>query len=1469
MTTPNPFQKIEDLESGEYLRRRLNPKSLQPIKKFQQSDYARQAQEQREQDPRNPFDVQQQLQTPAEPPKQKKKGAFAKFLDAISFTGDLSAGAIMAAFPSGGLLEEETEDQIRRGGSGTDEPLYKRLRRRRAELLNIDPNDPWGSAKYTIPFTGGSWIDYAKATRQAYIEAKDDKELEFGAALGSEMLLDPLTYTGFGIAKGYKAGKAGVNYIRKGGKITDTAEAAGADDLFKNIPFSKAKSTSEIEMRIAGHTDDITKPENGLWGMFKRRVDKMSDYIPEKGIVAWNSASDRVFGRARRYLKQNKLTQAILRKGIRESDSVTQGNIAGVSFKNSGRTAKLTDQDMDDVFENFFKTGFSPILKIGGKIIKNSNFKDIYKALGKKFPKEFKISATKDGKLHQADFIAGMFTKPIRVIVKELRDDAKVAGSYLDEFSAADLKKYVRFDDLKTPDWDAIVVGAAHAMGQLAHQRNLLKKAGLTIADLFTDIKVSKSVRAFLDTIEMEQVYFPHELMMGKTFDDNLKKIWEIKTSKKISQNQLKEIENIQKARNLTSETISSAIVAGKLKFNHVSTALTLQKRQIDTLINNQKFIDEIGEEMAGKVNVLDNANMDALENIVNLSKIGKLTGKAIKALDNKNTQHLYKLLSGLSKSKRVTSEDVAEAVGRRLSTKDSLKSFNDLDELAIREKLGPKQLKNVFFRDENHAKQIAKEFNLNPEGKLWAGIRGAEQAANVMRQIGTGLDFSWHMLQGLVTLGAATVINPRLLGVYASSMKHAALAFADKSNLAYVISKMDPATVRRATTDGNLRFTQEATDTFAGMDRIGKIAGGIENFTGKFTRNEHLNFWLNAPVRGIAGAYRGAQRAFNLSGDVIKLKGYALFEPIIESQADDIIAKGASKGLSKEELVVDLRKQMGSWLMKATGGIDAAALGLPASQMMVERAFLFFSPSYTRASLSLIASVRKGGMEGALARQSLLGLAFFGHTVYVVSAAAAGQEPKLDPTRGDFMTLRIGDSDVGFGGFYRSFLTFLSRSGDDFSDKSAFEEAQGRTIPLISWAMGRTSPATSIAWDIVSGTDALGSPIERNLSGYIGKEGVISKRLRPFWAENVMVTDPLTGNWTWNLNETGLGVELLGLRAVPIDVFDEKRRVQDELAEDYYGKKWNDLSKVERLVLTRESEYLKKLVTEATRVSSERGTEVSKQLKKYFDEKEIVLAEQKGIIEEGVKLLDRGVVDPAGLRNIYITDAADIYYDAMSSLRKRTEEGDLNLVAPYWAQVAGDKENLPRLDYRDDVLDAAYEDYLTNVVLNPDIETVTGETDWYARDEAIKQFVNTWENKGLDNILNYVKARTYAAKDFPPIVSEYYSAKDYFSYYWKETERAVLGDVNERDALAYKRWKLEPNEVTKKQILKDYPGIRTISSQITGAKKELRKIDKALDGFLYRWGYTTTFEHIDNKNKEDVWKYPTPFTLEEYQGSV
>ena len=66
-----------------------------------------------------------------------------------------------------------------------------------------------------------------------------------------------------------------------------------------------------------------------------------------------------------------------------------------------------------------------------------------------------------------------------------------------------------------------------------------------------------------------------------------------------------------------------------------------------------------------------------------------------------------------------------------------------------------------------------------------------------------------------------------------------------------------------------------------------------------------------------------------------------------------------------------------------------------------------------------------------------------------------------------------------------------------------------------------------------------------------------------------------------------------------------------------------------------------------------------------------------------------------------------------------------------------------------------------------------------------------------------------------------------------------------------------------------NYPSIANIEARIRGARKALRGIDQGLDGFLYRWGYTTTLENAKNAGKGTVWKYPAPFTLEQYDSSV
>ena len=120
-----------------------------------------------------------------------------------------------------------------------------------------------------------------------------------------------------------------------------------------------------------------------------------------------------------------------------------------------------------------------------------------------------------------------------------------------------------------------------------------------------------------------------------------------------------------------------------------------------------------------------------------------------------------------------------------------------------------------------------------------------------------------------------------------------------------------------------------------------------------------------------------------------------------------------------------------------------------------------------------------------------------------------------------------------------------------------------------------------------------------------------------------------------------------------------------------------------------------------------------------------------------------------------------------------------------------------------------------------------------------------------------------------PPLVTELFMARDYYQYYWTETEKAALERVSESDALLYKEYKLESNDTKKRVLREQNPAIARIESIIRGARKELRKLDQGLDGFLYRWGYVSVLENSQNAGKETVWKYPTPFTLEQYQGSL
>ena len=148
------------------------------VRKYQQAQQARNIlREQEGKEGRDPFEIQQQTKIPEK--EYKKEGWFSKTLNALTFLGDVGMGIVTTELPFEPLgIYEETDKQVKRGGPATDVPVNIRQRSRRAELLGIDPKDPWGTVKFGKD--PRNWWDYAKATRKAYIEAREDKEYEKG-----------------------------------------------------------------------------------------------------------------------------------------------------------------------------------------------------------------------------------------------------------------------------------------------------------------------------------------------------------------------------------------------------------------------------------------------------------------------------------------------------------------------------------------------------------------------------------------------------------------------------------------------------------------------------------------------------------------------------------------------------------------------------------------------------------------------------------------------------------------------------------------------------------------------------------------------------------------------------------------------------------------------------------------------------------------------------------------------------------------------------------------------------------------------------------------------------------------------------------------------------------------------------------------------------------------------------------------
>ena len=1327
--------------------------------------------------------------TPLVVEPEKPQGLLDKTLSAISFTGDVGSAFAVQALTRNRflrkLIESSPETQRQKGGIGTEKPVYETISQRRRELQK----------------QGNSFLS---STRQAYNEAKANKEFRRGAAFTSEVMFDPLTYLGIGtVSKVFKGGKAvadtaatkvakkristkreTINSIDKNVEETLSSQGLGKiTENLKKVPFVGGfaeKFTSAV--RGTNFTLDVSDPIQRLAGKINiLRGNAESRVAAAMGALVPVAVKSTIGSKS--FLSR--------KTGVEKLFQVDDAGMMEVTLKKSGvaEDATGTKINLAGITEEFTKNKQTAV---------NSPFKNT------------------EGKT----FIGNVFERAFPV-VKE--------GESLDDFAVTYFKKQGRTDtdnlgwlNLAPDDLRKFTAYEGLSDSQLLYMRNVYKHID-EIAEEMTDagVEFAKLSQKFLteDGTVRRRSYFPRQLVfqgMDEARQDAI-----------IKQSGSAIPKNIGKRRKIFDDAefdtqVRDLVDKGEIKVgNSVDGVIEAYTRAAFKLID-----DSIVEkELATKV----------------LEK--KVTGFAMKT-----TQRARVLKQLRQELKKPTNKKAKLQETLRLA--GMTKFIDNLDDDSIPKII--KQIekmeqldfgKNYFFdvADQDFLGRIA-ALEVTEPAQKFKSIGGAlGNLGDIMRVGRTGFDFGFSLLQGLPILGLAT---SKLLtgGVKEAGNLYKAWGASTKQGFKVLFQKesmetfMKEAaqkqitiiedgvpvtkTLLQAYVDNGGALGRKATDIYAGLDN--------SIFTGDKGRilAEGRKALTNQTLRRFEDSYTHAS-------DVLRLKG---FEAMYQTANK---ADGGLRGLT-------------NFLNKSTGALNPTEAGIRPSQQAIERAFLFFSPRYTRASFSLLADAARGGVQGQAARQALIGTAAFGLGTYIAMAEALGQEADLDPRSGSFLTVKIGDDRIGFGSFWRSFTKAAVKIGDSaITDESIYEE--GVLGNAVDYLQGRGSPVTGVIRDMWTGTNFLGQEFED--AGDVSKH--LGTQFMPFWLENLTLGDP------YRTGIAGTLGEFSGLNARPQSVWDRRRSRRDTLAFDKYGRLYEQLNKVEKDTINQD-ENIVEYTKLAREISDKNSDELYAQQEIYYDERERIRNEYQKDFAEVSAAVQNGLISIRDLRD------SDKWKKLNAERRTRYKDfyarlepgGDLAKVQEYFTDI-GEKFN-----DNAQIEDQIAEIYIETVLNNEAFDKPEGY-DYRAKEIAEAEFINLYGTEMYD----YAQTFLRSGKSLLPYEAEFYNARNQFEFYWQASEQAVIereddpafaeAVLNDYQALT------ESQRVTFLRENENASLVKKLQKRISNVKKELRKQNPGLDGFLYRWGYTDTLLSRDNKGREAIWETTGHIAPDVYQNGI
>jgi len=487
----------------------------------------------------------------------------------------------------------------------------------------------------------------------------------------------------------------------------------------------------------------------------------------------------------------------------------------------------------------------------------------------------------------------------------------------------------------------------------------------------------------------------------------------------------------------------------------------------------------------------------------------------------------------------------------------------------------------------------------------------------------------------------------------------------------------------------------------------------------------------------------------------------------------------------------------------RMVGIMPQRALAMGKTQQEFESAFMFFSRRFTRAGLSFMGDLFKGGLAGHEARAALGNMAAVGLVGYYGFCKALGVEPNFDPRSGKWMTIPIGGRNIGLGGIQYALLRLAGNTAGAITDAAQGEKPWTSIIslnrwdnPFIRFIRSRSAPLTGAIWEVMEGENFFGEPFETpwDWAKFVGGKTL------PIWIQAVAIERE-------GITPAAMSVEIGGGRTFPMSPWQKAGNLRDQYAQADLGRSWDDLDKLEQRQVEQAHTDLQDMIKRAEEEGARFGTPAQQSVGQYLREME----RARGQVSQGYWELQAR-------------------YDAgrISGRQFREEVSDLQrglgLIYQYNSSNPLYLEAVDRLarsgDQPTKTFDVAYNEYIATIIAAPDLENEWGEfnyEEYYNRIEGFKQF---WG----EGIWQDVQLMLALGRDEPPLMKELRVAKEVMRPYWQIRTQIIrqygLEEIDQQITM------MENIDPERARLMREYYGINKINQYVQKYRQYLRQSD-------------------------------------------